>query len=97
MQFAAWVTVTVCPAITILPVRGLVLVLADAVYFAVKLPDPVVGATMSQFESLDAVQVQPSVVDTERSPVPPVIGMLAASGETPKAHAPPTVAVMVPR
>ena len=77
----AWVSVNVLPPIVIVPVRGVVVVFAAAVYETEPLPVPLDPALMVIHESVSvAVQSQPPAAVTATVPVPPEEATLAAAG-----------------
>lgn len=71
----AWVTVNVCPATEIVPVRGKVPGLAATVNATVPSPDPVAPPVMVIHAApLAAAQLQPALAETATVPVPPAPG-----------------------
>ena len=84
MQLSAvWLTVTVCPATLIVPVRATPLVFAATVKFAEPRPDmdaPLV--IVIQLTALVAVHAQLEPVVTATLPLVPVDGALTAVGDT---------------
>ncbi len=92
---AAWVTVTVRPAIVAVPVRVVVPVFATAASVTVPLPLPLVVPTLIQATLLAAVQEQPAPDVTVIVVVPPAAATLAVVGATVYAQAPSCVTVKV--
>ena len=78
LQLAAWVTVTLWPAIVSMPVRGPP---AAALNWTVPLPVPVAPEVMDSHGALLlAVHAQPAAPVTVTLPVPPCAGTLADVG-----------------
>jgi hypothetical protein len=96
----AWESVNVLPPIAIVPVRGVVVVFAVAVYETEPLPVPLDPALIVIHASVSvAVQSQPPAAVTTTLPVPPDEGTLAAAGAIVGAHGAPawvTVKVLPP-
>ena len=65
-------TVKVCPAIVIVPERGVVLGFAATEYVAVVLPDPTPDVMVNQGALLVELQRQPDGAVTETVPLPPL-------------------------
>jgi hypothetical protein len=77
------VTVTVCPAIVMVPVRGVAVGLAAAVNATVPFPDPLAPLVIVIHGTPDvAVQAHPAVAVTVVVPVPPPAGTVMVFGET---------------
>jgi hypothetical protein len=90
----ACVTLTVCPAIEIASVRGLVSVLAAAVTVTVRLPVPVVGVTDNHEEpAADHVHVEAELA-TVKIALPPEAGKFQLVGVTVIVHAGGVVVVL---
>jgi hypothetical protein len=89
----ACVTVTARPATVTVAVRAVVAVLAATVSCTVPLPDPLVGATVTQLAPDVAVHPHPVVVVTVTLAVPPPAATDALVGDTVKAHVPACVTV----
>ena len=88
-EAAAWVTVTVCAATVIVPVRALKLVFADTEKPTVPLPVPSVPEVIViQDAPLMAVQLQPAPAVTVRLLPLPAEGNVAFRGEMIKAQFP---------
>jgi hypothetical protein len=97
LQLPACVTVTVCPAIAKVPVRGPAEVLAATVYATVPFPAPLppLVTTIQPGALLTPVHAQPVVVVTVAVYDPPVAATLRDVGETAKLHEPPPVKLKV--
>ena len=96
LQIPLCVTVSVCPAIVSVPVRGLVAVFAATVYAAVPFPVPLPPlVTVIQDALLAPVQAQPLVVDTAVVNDPPAATAVCAFGEIVKLQIPLCVTVSV--
>jgi hypothetical protein len=81
-----WVTVNVCPAIVIVPVRGVVKLFAVTVTVTVPLPVPAVGLRASHSALGVVVQVHVLPVVTVTSKVSPVATAVLVAGEIEYVH-----------
>jgi hypothetical protein len=94
---AAWVTVTVCPAIVTVPVRGDWTVFAGIVSVSAPLPEPPAPDSAIQDDELDADQVHPVRVVTVTSCVPAMYPRNGAAGDTEKVHGAPACVMVTLR